>query len=204
MKAYNKYETGKINCKNNPAGLIYAVTTNDCPCASGTGYNSQTCLCDPCMDRLVGCILCPSLALCSQCDTTQNFELSAGACVCISGYVINNRSCVPVCGDGVVLSIEACDDGNTVNGDGCSDECKVEVNYTCTRPLNSPSVCGYNQPLLGDIQSIVKDPERNSVTLFIQLDPHFPGISQLNFSQLFSPNFASSNVSFRLSTDGML
>lgn len=31
------------------------------------------------------------------------------------------------CGDGVVESIEACDDGNTVSGDGCSSTCESEV-----------------------------------------------------------------------------
>jgi cysteine-rich repeat protein len=38
-----------------------------------------------------------------------------------------------VCGDGRASSppIEACDDGNTINGDGCSDTCTVESGYTC-------------------------------------------------------------------------
>jgi len=31
-----------------------------------------------------------------------------------------------VCGDGVVEGSEACDDGNTINGDGCSSVCTVE------------------------------------------------------------------------------
>jgi len=39
-------------------------------------------------------------------------------------------SCTSTCGDGVVASNEACDDGNTVSGDGC--------NATCT----STEVCG--------------------------------------------------------------
>ena len=34
----------------------------------------------------------------------------------------------PYCGDGVVnQSSEECDDGNTVNGDGCDSNCKVEI-----------------------------------------------------------------------------
>jgi RHS repeat-associated protein len=43
-----------------------------------------------------------------------------------------------VCGDGVVDPIEECDDGNTTGGDGCSANCTVEPDYTCT---GSPSVC---------------------------------------------------------------
>ena len=33
----------------------------------------------------------------------------------------------PVCGDGFVEGSEACDDGNVVNGDGCSSACAVEA-----------------------------------------------------------------------------
>jgi hypothetical protein len=34
-----------INCQNNPAALIYAVTTNDCPCPTDYFYNSEHCEC---------------------------------------------------------------------------------------------------------------------------------------------------------------
>ncbi len=30
------------------------------------------------------------------------------------------------CGDGIVEALESCDDGNTVNGDGCSTRCEIE------------------------------------------------------------------------------
>jgi cysteine-rich repeat protein len=43
-----------------------------------------------------------------------------------------------VCGDGMLGSTEGCDDGNTVDGDGCSSMCAVETAYDCT---GSPSVC---------------------------------------------------------------
>lgn len=33
----------------------------------------------------------------------------------------------PVCGDGSRDASEECDDGNTVNGDGCSSTCRIEV-----------------------------------------------------------------------------
>jgi len=49
---------------------------------------------------------------------------------------------VTVCGDGVVDSDEACDDGNTANADGCSSICGVEANYTCT---GEPSNCTLQQ-----------------------------------------------------------
>jgi fibro-slime domain-containing protein len=44
--------------------------------------------------------------------------------------------CTTVCGDGLLLPIDAstgqeCDDGNTISGDGCSSDCKLERGYTC-------------------------------------------------------------------------
>ncbi|MBI1818052.1 MAG: DUF4215 domain-containing protein [Deltaproteobacteria bacterium] len=43
-----------------------------------------------------------------------------------------------VCGNGVVEFGEQCDDGNTLNGDGCSATCSTETGYSCA---GSPSVC---------------------------------------------------------------
>ena len=40
----------------------------------------------------------------------------------------------PVCGDGVLDPTESCDDGNTANGDGCSDSCQVESGWVCADP----------------------------------------------------------------------
>lgn len=46
------------------------------------------------------------------------------------------------CGDGMVGSGEACDDGGTTPGDGCSATCTVEPGYSCT---GQPSVCSLLQ-----------------------------------------------------------
>jgi cysteine-rich repeat protein len=46
----------------------------------------------------------------------------------------------PVCADGVLSCAEACDDGNLVNGDGCSSLCEVEM----------PGVCGDGHIDLGE------------------------------------------------------
>lgn len=35
---------------------------------------------------------------------------------------------------------EECDDGNSVNGDGCSLQCAIEVGYKCV-DVNATSVC---------------------------------------------------------------
>ena len=45
------------------------------------------------------------------------------------------------CGDGILLSGEACDDGNNLSGDGCSADCKtVESGFMCTRPPLGDSI----------------------------------------------------------------
>ena len=39
---------------------------------------------------------------------------------------VPGRRCFPICGDGVIVGTETCDDGNQVSGDGCSAICLVE------------------------------------------------------------------------------
>ncbi|MEQ2297588.1 hypothetical protein AMECASPLE_036149, partial [Ameca splendens] len=48
----------------------------------------------------------------------------------------------PFCGDGHIQSSkgEECDDMNSVNGDGCSSQCKEEPFFNC---VEEPSMCYY-------------------------------------------------------------
>jgi cysteine-rich repeat protein len=48
------------------------------------------------------------------------------------------KKCVPLCGDGKMISVEKCDDGNAVDGDGCSSNCLVEPGASC---MGMPSKC---------------------------------------------------------------
>eukprot|EP00743_Colponemidia_sp_Colp-15_P001740 GILK01001900.1.p1 GENE.GILK01001900.1~~GILK01001900.1.p1 ORF type:complete len:2319 (-),score=355.75 GILK01001900.1:247-6408(-) len=36
-----------------------------------------------------------------------------------------------VCGDGIVMGMEQCDDNNTLNGDGCTTACQIQAGYVC-------------------------------------------------------------------------
>ena len=47
-------------------------------------------------------------------------------------------SVASLCGDGAVAATEGCDDGNSIDGDGCASNCAVETGYSCT---GEPSVC---------------------------------------------------------------
>ena len=53
-----------------------------------------------------------------------------------------NSTCVEICGDGFNYGFVQCDDGNLINGDGCSSKCTIEQGWACT-PGNkyTASVC---------------------------------------------------------------
>ncbi len=47
-----------------------------------------------------------------------------------------------ICGNGVVEGNEECDDGNTINGDGCSASCTTEVTDTSSSPSGGGYISG--------------------------------------------------------------
>lgn len=69
-------------------------------------------------------------------DNGKNKGCSA-TCEVESGYACRigadgKTTCHTVCGDGIKMPNEECDDGNTKNGDGCSSACKIEDHAICT------------------------------------------------------------------------
>ena len=58
-------------------------------------------------------------------------------------------ACVSLCGDGNFSpSVEDCDDGNLVSGDGCDSECNIESGYHCY--LNDATQRTDCEPICGD------------------------------------------------------
>jgi fibro-slime domain-containing protein len=51
----------------------------------------------------------------------SNFKLT------LTGFAPTTSSCQSACGDGVLAANEQCDDGNNLDGDGCSHDCKIGV-----------------------------------------------------------------------------
>ena len=51
-----------------------------------------------------------------------------------------------ICGDGYNFGQHKCDDGNTLNGDGCSSKCEVEEGFECTIYEEIPDVCIDKKP----------------------------------------------------------
>jgi len=71
-------------------------------------------------------------------DRTLHFD-------CVSGFSFSQA---PVCGDGIVSTFEACDDGNLIGEDGCSPLCTVEFPWQCVTGPTGRSVCSLLIPEL--------------------------------------------------------
>jgi len=57
----------------------------------------------------------------------------------------------PVCGDGVIEGSEECDDGDTVDGDGCSSTCTIESGWGCSgAPSSCTEICGNGIVTVGE------------------------------------------------------
>ncbi|MGB3713069.1 MAG: myxococcus cysteine-rich repeat containing protein, partial [Candidatus Promineifilaceae bacterium] len=79
-------------------------------------------------------------------DTIQlRFDMGLDGCNGTDGWYVDDfevYSCSDevICGNGLLDPGESCDDGNTANGDGCSNVCEVEDGWTCEDPVPpSPS-----------------------------------------------------------------
>jgi cysteine-rich repeat protein len=136
-------------------------------------------ICEPCTQ--LGCLNCISLTNCISCDTSL-FYLSAGVC--------ND-----ICGDGLLYTLE-CDDGNTISGDGCSQNCGVEKDFTCVGgSTTSPSLCSYSGPIIITISSFIKDPAKNIVYLQSTISPNLTSLASLDFNAVFQPLFTVETTS---------
>jgi cysteine-rich repeat protein len=122
--------TGAI-CGNN---VVNAPTE---ACDDGNIINSDGCVGATCQAAICGDGFVrtsgPAPTL-EQCDAAA---LPTATC--------NTNCTTSVCGDGrrnpVAAANEACDDGNTNSGDGCSATCQTEVGFTCTAVANTLSSC---------------------------------------------------------------
>ncbi len=60
-----------------------------------------------------------------------NGKALAQTAVTLDSNIITSNQCTgtttPICGDGNLASNEECDDGNNIDGDGCSATCKIEA-----------------------------------------------------------------------------
>ena len=78
----------------------------------------------------------------NTCDIEKGYTCDETGTVCVKDTETEEG-----CGNGRIDSGEQCDDGNTMNGDGCSSECTIESGWNCTAKgcyevVEQESVCG--------------------------------------------------------------
>jgi cysteine-rich repeat protein len=125
--------------------------------------------------------------ICLACSTSTHFNPEPepnGLCACQRKYTLGHGICSDTCGDGYLLSLSptACDDGNTVSGDGCSSDCQVESNYRCENGSStSASVCYYiGSAVTLALQSITKTEGQNQGLFQFTVSPALSNLQKLN------------------------
>ncbi len=122
-------------------------------CPEGTVLTcGETCGENSCTGRCCNCAL-PDGATPNGGGCTEDRQCQSGLCInniCVAcnhdGDCGDERLCIarkctppPACGNGIVELKEACDDGNLVNGDGCSSRCRRENGRECQEDRNCES-----------------------------------------------------------------
>ena len=84
------------------------------------------------------CLSCPSSTVLSDQNICQTCsEINSGL-----KYSTLIGECTEICGKGFNLGSLDCDDGNSINGDGCNEFCKVETDFLCENGTeSSPDQC---------------------------------------------------------------
>jgi cysteine-rich repeat protein len=120
-------------------------------------------------------------AMTAQCNAPQSID-AADPPAADAGSVVDTAAEAPapdlgpVCGDGVREGDEQCDDGNTVNLDGCDDACRFEqdqrLNYLSMQYQTDSTFCtknAFGQAITGQmvrdtLQQVIDDSIKNGVT----------------------------------------
>lgn len=118
-------------------------------CPTGYGLDPREHICKKII-CLENCDVCLNSVTCSRCEQTSKsgilvLEIKKNCIECKEAYglIQVGSNCQETCGDGYLYKFEKsshqCDDGNKKNGDGCTNECKIERGFTCSREYNLDS-----------------------------------------------------------------
>eukprot|EP00961_Rhodomonas_salina_P037329 501695-Rhodomonas_salina.1 len=129
-----------------PAG---SIEVDDCYCSEGWAS-----LADGSCEPICGDGISQEIEACDDGGRAPLDGCSANCTVergwiCRYGSLDGPDVCVPLCGDGYRLeseqSVTDCDDGNTIDGDGCSFYCTIECGFVCAQAIavngSSADVC---------------------------------------------------------------
>ncbi|EKX47722.1 hypothetical protein GUITHDRAFT_106274 [Guillardia theta CCMP2712] len=120
---------------------------NSCTCSLPTGNLTKPASCSGVEPLSNQNILIPSSKALTTVRISRCYKSSPAAGACLPDEL-------HPCGDGYRHVNEECDDGNTVDGDGCSAQCAVEDFYSCVGGTStSQDRCSFNSPgLLSPIE----------------------------------------------------
>jgi MYXO-CTERM domain-containing protein len=104
-------------------------------CVCNAGWEGSGVACTDVDECVLGTHGCQSTEVCVNLVGMRN------RCDCAPGYERIGPSCVSSCGNAERTPGEACDDGNTSDGDGCSGRCEVEPGWACFAPEGEASMC---------------------------------------------------------------
>ncbi|CAD8117276.1 unnamed protein product [Paramecium primaurelia] len=133
--------------------IQHIILENDsCVCQQGYYLSNQ----NQCLECNFRCKSCNSQVECTKCFIEQNRILQNNDCICNSEYFESeNNECLSCnsiegkskedckykdCTDKQWTYGEDCDDGNTIERDGCTN-CKIDPNYKCINKILEPSIC---------------------------------------------------------------
>jgi len=95
-------------------------------------------------DIWFGSLVCNDDSAQANSDTTgctdDGTTVNAGY-TCDVGVVGFIDTCYECCGDSIDSGTLGCDDGNLIDGDGCSSTCAIEGGYDCPQVLGGTTVC---------------------------------------------------------------
>lgn len=169
---------GCVNCNDTgctQCNAIFGFHLNGtiCECSYGFFINSMN-VCEQC--SMQGCLNCISQSQCIECDPTLY-------------YLAPNSTCDDICGDGIRIYVQ-CDDGNVLDGDGCSSVCTVENDFTCTGgSIISKDVCSYSGPFYMTVMKTSKALKKNKVFVEFIIQPNIAALAGIDFSVALTPSF---------------
>ncbi|CAD7955286.1 unnamed protein product, partial [Amoebophrya sp. A25] len=118
------------NCTTDPG--YYCDATGVCKQAVCGDGNRDTDIGETCDDRNTvdgdGCSSTCQVERGYTCRRHAQFDADA----CRLFNAAPRGSCVATCGNGILESMEECDDGNLDDSDGCDRDCRIRTGFACT------------------------------------------------------------------------
>lgn len=108
---------------------------------------------------------------------------------CLITLCLVPAAAVPFCGNGVREGTEDCDDGNYINGDGCSGTCQLESYYQCDTSL--PNVCRIDAVVSLRVVGISRLTSANVAIFLFKLNYDIPIFRTINFTPIFTTSIPS-------------